>query len=177
MMVTLQFFQQLYLQLVEVVEVEQMFQIYLLEDQVVLVEVQEIHLVQELLVQEILPQYLLLKEIMVEVLVLQEQLQIMVQVVAAELQVLDKQDQIYMVDLVVMVPQLQSMELQQQELVAVVAVFTLEVFLLQEMVDLVVEEMVVEVQVEQLQLGLQIQAVVVEVFLSVLVLLETVALV
>ena len=75
----------------------------LLEKMVVQVEVQEINLVQELLVQEILPQYLLLKDKMVEVLVLQEQLQIMVQVVAVELVELDKQDQIYMVDLVVMV--------------------------------------------------------------------------
>ncbi len=60
---------------------------------------------------------------------------------------------------------------------AVAVVFTLEVFLMQGMVDPVVEGMVVEVQAEQLQLELQTQAVVVEVFLTVVVLLEMVALV
>jgi hypothetical protein len=61
--------------------------------------------------------------------------------------------------------------------VAVAVVFTLEVFLMQGMVDLVVEGMVVEAQAEQLQLELQTQAVVEEVFLTVLVLLEMVVLV
>ena len=70
---------------------EQILQV-LLENQVVLVEVQEIHLVQELLVQEILPQYLLLKEMMVDFLMDQQHLELVVEVELDQLALMHQEE-------------------------------------------------------------------------------------